>query len=489
MLHRIRRSKGIAIAILISLGYTVSAQAYNQVTHQEVVSLSYEIIRVVELGGSLGGLSITSVPNGVNPTLWAAFLADVAAAGPKLRTLMPVASGLNASWTPHPIFAATNPASDTTGMSIGKWAAIVDDEFDDTHLWIKPTNALGLGPIKNAINDALNAGLAALFGPLVWMWECIVNGNCGWPENVGHDLNPLDDLEGLIPGFGDITGGDYVGMWHHINMAPWASNEFDDRQGMLLEDGGWLGVLDEIELATWVAANTIGLTVNYDKSQGPKRYSITSADDFHPLTDGRSKGEWQFNNIVFTPFEPLDNLAFYGWDRFRTSLNAKDLGWPLHALGDAAAPHHVIGSFGWGHRPFEDAVSELWPEILYQVNQSSPSAAVRNQRSQARRVLLEAFTWWKFIRDWRALHPGHALDIPVRDMVSKLAQNTFNYSASKMIGGWPFMGTMSMVYFFEKQPAIEFYSHWPNAVQLHRDLLEDSAGAKLAFLTAVAEVL
>jgi hypothetical protein len=67
--------------------------------------------------------------------------------------------------------------------------------------------------------------------------------------------------------------------------------------------------------------------------------------------------------------------------------------------------------------------------------------------------------------------------------------NTFGYSSSKMPLFWPFSPTTSALYFVSKQPAIEIYRTFPGAVGLGRPLLESSAGAKLAFLTAAAEVL
>jgi hypothetical protein len=66
-------------------------------------------------------------------------------------------------------------------------------------------------------------------------------------------------------------------------------------------------------------------------------------------------------------FEPLDNLARFGWQSFLTALptgggssgsqgggaGANGLGWVLHAIGDAMCPQHTIGSLGWGHALWE----------------------------------------------------------------------------------------------------------------------------------------
>lgn len=77
--------------------------------------------------------------------------------------------------------------------------------------------------------------------PFVCFIHCIF-GDCEDCDqeagNIADKGNPLDDLEGLLPGVGDISGSDWVGMWHHIKVSVPASNEFDNHQGLLFEEGG-----------------------------------------------------------------------------------------------------------------------------------------------------------------------------------------------------------------------------------------------------------
>ncbi len=526
-----RVRKLVALSLVLCLGLAPQVGAYNRATHQEIVDLSYEIMRAVSLGGTLGGSSITARPPGIPAAQWTMFLSDINAAVPKLRSLgtdlgqpffgptcilpglgnvggsfwtgnlggLPGAPqlnydsgpadaecGVNPNWAPQGVYAATNSGSDRTGMALGFYSAAVDEEFDDTHLWHKPNNAGGLGAVKDGLNDVHTFVLGALIAPFFCLAQWFQGKECSLSDiqQVANDANILDDLDGLTPGFGDISGSTFVGMWHHINMGFWADNEFDDREGMLLENGGWLGIPDVAELGAWIAADFLGLSLNHGKSLGPHRYTVATSADFHAATDPRSKGEWQFSTVAHTAMEPLDNLAFFGWEEFKNPGNpARRLGWPLHALGDAAAPHHVIGSFAWGHRAFEDATQNLWDELLFR-NAPTGSAA-RLQRTQARRILVQAFTWWRMIQDWRAL-TGLSNDIPIRDMVTQLAQDTFDHSSQKMTtDAWPFVAGISAL---PTGGVVGVYEAWPGALELGRPLIENSAAAKLAFLTAAAEV-
>jgi len=36
----------------------------------------------------------------------------------------------------------------------------------------------------------------------------------------------------------------------------------------------------------------------------------------------------------------------------------------LHALADASFPQHIAGTTGYGHRPLEDAINEVYPDAL-----------------------------------------------------------------------------------------------------------------------------
>jgi hypothetical protein len=170
----------------------------------------------------------------------------------------------------------------------------------------------------------------------------------------------------------------------------------------------------------------------------------------------------------------------------------KDLGWPLHAIGDATAPMHVIASPAWGHRPFEDAQEELWPAIrnMSALYADPEPSQITPQLLQARSIYLKAFEWRQFILNWRAAHPGHDKDVPIRDLVTAVAENTYQYSVNKMATDfWPFHPFASMEYLASEGSAVSIYTGRPDAVELVRPLIENGVAAKIAFLVSAAEVL
>src|SRR5207248_954618 len=107
------------------------------------------------------------------------------------------------------------------------------------------------------------------------------------------------DLEGLVPGFGDWSGASYTGLWHFINMNPGLSNTYDTHQGMLYEEAGPHRIPGAVDLAIMVGGDIAGLTVNYNKSQGPHKYQVGTGSDNFPdgdnyvATSFRGKAGWE----------------------------------------------------------------------------------------------------------------------------------------------------------------------------------------------------
>jgi hypothetical protein len=526
-----------AIALTMStLLSSMPAQAHNAPVHSDMVELSYEVMLAVE-----NKTFNFDPPPGVAPAEWTAFLDSVAAAPAKYRlqqsqlpapardlclfpvsvnnfdpgagwaqTTMgavthPVAStyshlnvdcGVRPLWTPGGIFDKSNPPSpmdatkrDFTGTVLGFWSANVDSEFDDTHLWFRPTNTLGQGALHKFVNDSVSLSLAVIFAPLV----CLFDLFAGHPETCLNDSKDLGDkanvvgtLEGLIPGFGDMSGDMWTGSWHHIKVIGPSSNSFDDREGLLIEEAGPFVVPDPVDLAIMIGTDTAGISVNFDKSNGPKRYQITNGGDSQPDTKIRDKGEWQSPAYAHTAFEPLDNLGLFGWKKFRSEAGhpVNGLGWPLHAIGDATVPMHVAATPAWGHRPFEDAQEKLWPELRL------VAAEEGTQQREVKLFLTKAFEWRKFILAFRLAHPGDATQVPVREMITKLAQNTGAFALAQPPAQlWPFNPGASLVYLTSPMAATEVYLNKPNAAALYRPVVEDGVGATIAFLMSAAEVL
>jgi hypothetical protein len=514
--------------LVLLLALPANLQAHNYAYHDSMTDLAFQIMLAIAKGDP----RFATRPPGVPAAQWTAFVSAVKAAVPRLRrmpTALPartlvciqavdggsntvssgwstatlgkvqhaVASsylttsfdcGVGYDYSPGGVYNAINPAGsrDFSGTVLGLWAGRPDDEVDDTHLEIRPTNALGLGFLKGVINDLIQKGLGFLLIPFVCLVECIFGGcdGCGSDaEDLADGANPLDEIESLIPGIGDISGTDWTGVWHHINLFPQAANEFDNHQG-LLSEAAFGGVPDPVEILLMAVSDATGLSVNPDDSQGVHRYQIANAGDGHPNSDMRDDGDWVITTWVHVPFTPVDNLAQFGWSEFKkdTTRASKFLGWPLHAIGDATVPMHVAATSGWGHRPYEDAYDNLWPKLRRQGEPTEIRFAVS--------ALEAAVRWRKFILDWRAAHPQSPADTPVRDLVTAIAKRTFDQSMANQttFGDWPFNPLMSSTYLVSKSAAISFYQDRADAVALGRPPALDGLGATIAFLISASEI-
>ncbi|HYY41668.1 MAG TPA: hypothetical protein VE775_02980, partial [Pyrinomonadaceae bacterium] len=287
-----------------------------------------------------------------------------------------------------------------------------------------------------------------------------------------------------------------TGAWHFINMTPSLSNDFDDRQGLYYLEAGVNREPGTVDLAILIASTYTGLSVHYDTSNGPARYQVEAASDGHENTDPmRGKAQWQAYPLGLTVFEPVDNLGFFGWHKFHDEKQAATfLAWPLHALGDATVPMHVTGTTAWGHRPFENAQERLWPLIGRRmgINTIAPGTAsvnaIGSSDPELANVLARAVAWRQQVLQWRS--KGHGKDVPVRDLITNLAQRTYNYSMTRQdeLGDWPFRDWPSTEYFLgAKETAEAFYREYPDAVTKVLPLMEDGVAAKTAFLLSAME--
>jgi hypothetical protein len=244
--------------------------------------------------------------------------------------------------------------------------------------------------------------------------------------------------------------------------------------------------MDPLELVLMAYFDTSGLSVNYDKSDGVANYTADNANDGMANTIRRGKGDWQFTTIAHTPFEPVNNLAWFGWTHFRDEQihPVRMLGWPLHAIGDATVPHHVMGTSAWGHRPFEDSQEQIWSSVWnFKIGQ------IGTQRPAVERTLRRAFEYWKLIQAWRAANGG-TKDIPIRQIVMQIASHTHDYAMAQHVatgGDWPFSMGASTTYLIAKNASIKAYSDTDGAAEKVRPLYEDGMGATIALFVAAAE--
>lgn len=411
---------------------------------------------------------------------------------------------------------------DHTGNILGFWSRGPDQNIDDAHLWFRATNALGLGTMLGAGKVGFEAGVTSILVPIYCAAQvicdalsffdlCSPSKDCF--EQAQHDsssVDVIDDAAGLIPGVDDLTDKDFEGLtgaWHHVSMNPGNSNTYDDRQGLFFEEAGPFP--SAIDLAVLIGGDIAGLSIYYDKSDGPKHYQITAGGDFHPNTIYRDKAAWEAVTLMHLPFEPVDNLGWYGWAKWKATGDTAFIGYPLHALADAAAPHHIVGAVGHGHRPFEDATDQRWlwlrhvllpdedqtPTSLQElIRFGSPQHAT--QVVQARRILARAFDYRTLILNWRQTH-GIAADVPVRDLVTAVAQTSYAYATDRFstfnTTPWPFNDAASLLYLDDQGAARDQYLYFESQDAeldndaLTRPLLEEAIAATIAFLTSAAE--
>jgi hypothetical protein len=241
-----------------------------------------------------------------------------------------------------------------------------------------------------------------------------------------------------------------------------------------------------------ILSNQLAVTVNYDESDGVKNYEVKNGNDSHGNSRPRRRQDWEYVTWPLTPFTPLDNLAWFGWDRFKGSAEAarqdpsktveiKYLGWSLHGLGDATVPMHVTSAFGWGHRPYEDAVSD--PDLGRQLLGDGDIDA---EVEQAIDVLRAAGEYRKSIQEWRRGFPERRADIPIRNLVTTLAKNTLTASQGKPS---VYNDALSSAYVIpgpSRGLSIEAYKIQRTFM---RERVLDTVAATVAFLMSAAEVL
>ncbi len=515
------------IALTAVLVLSTEAGGYNATTHLDMVDMAYQIMKSSTQDDP--DFRLGPSENAVTPE-WAAFRTSMQKA---VKFWQNQPAGLPAPKNPsstndyvpgqlmkevsNPVTPywisgtgdADNPETaggDNTGTVLGFWAQHIDDLVDDTHLWLRPTSsaAFGGGWVKDLFNDLLDSVATSAIAPLVCLLNLLQGDFDCWDDakKAGKDLNQFDNLDGLLPGVGDISNTDWVGVWHYIQMSG-QTHDFDDRPGYLLDETG--PSASAIDMAITILADTTGLSLNHGASDGPHKYTITSGD-LHPKTVTRSKGEWQYPTIAHLAFEPLDNLAQHGWAKWKDTKSTHFLGYPLHAFGDAVAPHHIGGSPGWGHRPYEDAVEQHWLWIRFVRLPSDPKPPLGDeavlavtplvdspnfvaQKQQGNQILRKALGYRKFILDWRKANPGQGHDVPVRDLVTRIAKEAHDYSMMRFTSvTWPYLDLASIVYHFDtKEKGTSLYTEFTDADALVRPLLEEGIAAMIAFLTSAPE--
>jgi hypothetical protein len=197
----------------------------------------------------------------------------------------------------------------------------------------------------------------------------------------------------------------------------------------------------------------------------------------------RTNPQWQALALGHTEFSPISNLGYYGWQQFIANpSSAYALNWPLHAIGDASAPHHVAGTTAWGHRPYEDEVDDLLDTQLLPPPHSctlmpglEDASSPTMDPAQATRILTVGYGFWSKYQSQFGQN-----QLPFREMVLDEAQQAYALAQA----GGVYDDPASLLYLVEPTDADRLYSGRADAM---RPLLELGTGTMIAFLAGVAK--
>jgi hypothetical protein len=530
-------AKVIAAAALVATLKATTAQAYNQDTHQRLVDYTWQIMLAVDVVGRnaappdapFHSLNVSSdfsrrvhdavkkihlLPANLPPPkdsrcIDPAMIQKLGTNTPNWENSgdffnmqlnlvhFPIAldyetgndCGIQADWSPGTAYQLIN-RDDFTGTVLGYWAQYPDMLKDDFHVGIKPTSTGGLSVLKEGLVAAGAIPAATVWIPVKCAWKCIKSvvsfspsrcADCckqAIDDGVAASHDVVSGIDSFVPIIGDVKSDFIVGMSHHINI-PLADKEYDDTSGLLITMAGPLGVPGALEVVATAFADAAGVTVRYDDSAAPKNYDVQNANDGLPNSRHRDAANWEFLPFPHVPMPPVDNLGWYGEGQYGAmpTKNTKFLGFGLHALADASVPMHVAGAFGWGHRPYEDAVTMLHSTVLAAESRSEPSR-LNNI------VLPRAEEYYKIISDWRAANPGREKDVPVRALVTAVAQKTWAISQPDPT---LFNDALSVAYL---TPGLDLATRaYTLKGPVMQTLVDEAVAASLAFLTATGEVL
>jgi hypothetical protein len=380
---------------------------------------------------------------------------------------------------------------DYTGVTLGYWAggpdrALKDWIFRSTTLEMlqSPPVQIGTGIGVSALAMAACAIACGMMPVLCAVCPAIAVGAGIWVIDAINDIDASS-----------MEHDDFTGLGHHIDMKPLSPGDstFDDQRGKAMEKAGPGGNPDLLEEAIIALYDLLGWHVRHDLSNGRKNYQIAGAGDGHPDSVMRSASQWETATGAHIDYTPVDNLAFWGWNEFKAKKASSDaavfveaarrLGWPLHALGDATVPMHVVGATGFGHRPYEESFDNRWEELV--IADSSKPGAIGMSVRQARAIINRALVWREFILQWRAGNGG-TTDVPVRDLVTLLASQTRADAAG--VTGLYNPGA-SIEWQFGSEPAANAQYNSPALVAFQRDKALEAVAVTLAFLISATEAV
>jgi hypothetical protein len=400
--------------------------------------------------------------------------------------------GIDEEWKPSGALATVNVAPmnghrDHTGVTLGYHSAGPDFRLHDWRMRSTTLETLQDPFVAGSIGAGVSALVFALCAIACGIMPILCPACPAIAAGAGGIV--IDEIMSLDAA--EFEHSDFVGMGHHVDVKPSPpfTSLFDDRRGKFAPEAGPSGSPDTLELMTFVLFDLLGWHVNFDASDGAKNYEIILfpggsggiGGDEHRNSINRGAADWEPETAIHNQFTPVDNMARFGWQGFvnksDTSEAAEQLGFSLHALGDASSPMHTVGTAGHGHRPYEDSVDMKYHELVGSESQPQSLATISV-------VLARAFVWRQAILAWRA-QTGHAKDVPLRDLVTQLAMLT-RQKAEASPAVWN--SAASLEYFFGSESAAKAVYETSAMTALQRDTVVEAIALKLAFLVSTAEV-
>lgn len=539
VLHRISIAS-YALALFIGLLAPTPIHAYNKDTHRDITVYAYELMDFAggvpadadidantrafyqKLGAALQKLDAlpaglpnprdsicadvnvikrvgTSSPSWSNGGDFANMKIGLTPYPISLGYIVSKDCGIDAGWKPGQAYQSAHASESMHGGNVlGFWAGHPDDEHDDVHLGIHVSSVAGLSEFKQALETAGAVAVGTVWVPIKCFFSCVKGiftlkpSNCKkCVENAVNDAktashDAVATVDGLFPTLDVYSGDITTGMVHHIDTKSaspppgWLTPkiQYDDIGGLLSESAGPYGQPGDIEKLAIAGSDALGISLHYDKSNGPKRYEVNPGNDTHADSRKRTEAEWEYLTWPHTPFTPVDNLGWWGWNRFRNGeeRTAKMLGWPLHAIGDASVPMHVTGTFAYGHRPYEDAVSGLKDAFFIDMGN-------RNSMPWTRAILQQAKLYYEDIVAWRQLHPEQGNNVPVRNLVTQVAMATL---ADSQASPGVFNDMLSNAYLVSAGASSRLYEDQQPFMRVQ---VIRAIAASIAFLLAASETL
>lgn len=392
---------------------------------------------------------------------------------------------INESYQPSGLLNSLNPGPlverDHTGVTLGYWAASPDKATKDWVLRSTTLETLQNPAVLAATAAAVSVQVSALcvlacgfFPPACVACPVVAIGSAGV---VIDEITSVDA--------DSLESEDYIGFGHFIDMKPTPASptQYDIKPAKLSERAGPTGTPDLVEDLVTVLFDIGGIHVNYDASDAPKDYQITTdgsgaiGPDFHRNSIARTAEEWELPTIPHMQLTAVDNLALFGYEQAKLggTTQAKRLGWPLHALADATVPMHAVGASGYGHRPYEDRVEIVFDALVGADSIADSAATIAD-------VMQRTLRWRKFIEGMRVMRG--TTEVPVRNLVTAVAAVVRQRANAQPA---VYQAQLSLQYLLDADAAIAGYDT-PVLNAMQKDLLLEGIAAEAAFLIAVTEV-